>query len=129
MNNNVVLDSSALLALLQQESGSNIVEPLLSTASISSVNAAEVLTVMTRINMPSEEAQLSIHDMVKAVVPFDLGQAQKVADLYFCTKERGLSLGDRACIALGIKLKAPIYTADKIWMQLSIDDADIRVIR
>jgi len=40
-----------------------------------------------------------------------------------------LSLGDRACITLGIKLQAPIYTADKIWAKLKLNNADIKLIR
>jgi PIN domain nuclease of toxin-antitoxin system len=129
MDNSVVLDSSALLALLQQEKGSEVVQPLLNDAVMSTVNIAEVLTALQRIHISPKEALFSIPGMIKAIVPFDLDQAQLVAELYPHGKDKGLSLGDRACISLGIKLKAPIYTADKIWEHLSIERADIRVIR
>lgn len=129
MNTKIVLDSSALLALLQQEKGSEIIQPLLENATMSSINIAEVLTTLMRIHILPQEALLFIPDMIKEIIPFDLEQASLAAELYPQGKEKGLSLGDRACIALGIKLQAPIYTADKIWADLSIDCADIRLIR
>jgi PIN domain nuclease of toxin-antitoxin system len=129
MNKSVVFDSSALLALLQQEKGSDVIQSLLNDAIMSAVNVAETLTALKRIHISPKETLTSIPDMIKIIVPFDLEQAQHVAELYLHGKNKGLSLGDRACIALGIKLKAPIYTADKIWEQLSIDNADIRLIR
>jgi len=129
MSARVVLDSSALLALLQEKKGSELIQPLLENATMSSINVAEVLTALTRIHILPQEALLFISHMIKEIIPFDVEQTALVADLYAQGKEKGLSLGDRACIALGIKLKAPIYTADKIWGHLSIDRVDIRVIR
>jgi PIN domain nuclease of toxin-antitoxin system len=127
--NRVVFDVSALLALIQEEKGAEIIRPLLKCSVISSVNVAESLTVLQRLGIAPEEAMISISDMIRDIIPFDLEQAGRVAELHFQGQHRTLSLGDRACIALGIKLQLPIYTADKIWAQLQLNNADIRLIR
>ena len=69
------------------------------------------------------------YPFISSLVPFDEEQALKTADLKKITKSKGLSLGDRACLALGMTLKAPIYTADKIWKDLNLKDIEIRLIR
>ena len=53
----------------------------------------------------------------------------KLGNLFWHVTPQGLSLADRACIALGIKLQIPIYTADRIWDELKLDNIDIRLIR
>lgn len=129
MSNSVVLDASALLALVQEERGAEKLKPLIRKAVMSTVNVVESLTALQRINIPSNEASLLINEIVADVIPFDMEQAVYVADLYPQVKHKGLSLGDRACIALGIKLKAPIYTADNAWADLNLNGVDIRLIR
>jgi PIN domain nuclease of toxin-antitoxin system len=125
----VVLDASALLALVQEEKGAEIIRSLLKSSVMSAVNVAESLTVLQRIGIAPEEAIISISDMITTIIPFDLDQARFVAELDDQGQHKGLSLGDRACIYLGIKLQIPIYTADKIWARLQLDAADIRLIR
>ena len=56
-------------------------------------------------------------------------QSFDIAFLQNSTKHKGLSIGDRACIALGIKMQLPIYTADKVWAELDIESAEIILIR
>jgi PIN domain nuclease of toxin-antitoxin system len=129
VNNNVVLDASALLALIQNEQGAEIVKPLLNVTVISTVNVAESLTVLQRANVSPQEALDLISDVVNMIVPFDLEQARYVAELQSSVEHKGLSLGDRACISLGIKLQAPIYTADKAWSELKLTGAKIKLIR
>lgn len=129
MSNNVILDASALLALIHQEEGADIVKPLLKKAIMSTVNVSEVFTALQRADILPKEALTSISDFIQTIIPFDIEQAQLVAELYPFTKSKGLSLGDRACIALGQKLQLPIYTADKIWKELQLDNIDIRLIR
>ncbi|AVP88197.1 hypothetical protein phytr_12730 [Candidatus Phycorickettsia trachydisci] len=129
MSNSVVLDASALLALVQEERGAEKLKPLIRKAVMSTVNVAESLTALQRINIPSNEASLLINEIVADVIPFDMEQALYVADLYPQVKHKGLSLGDRTCIALGMKLKAPIYTADNAWTDLNLNGVDIRLIR
>ncbi len=129
MNNNVVLDASALLALIQQEQGAEIIKPLLQFSVMSAVNVAESLTTLQRIGISPQEALTLIADIVMTIVPFDLEQAGYVAELQSQVQHKGLSLGDRACIALGIKLQVPIYTADRVWAQLQLSNSNIILIR
>lgn len=127
--NNTVLDASALLALIQQEQGAEIIKPLLKFSVMSAVNIAECLTALQRTGVSPQEALILITDIIATIVPFDIEQAGYVAELQSKVQHKGLSLGDRACIALGIKLQVPIYTADRIWAELQLDGADIKLIR
>ncbi|AIL13694.1 PIN domain-containing protein [Candidatus Paracaedibacter symbiosus] len=129
MSNNVILDASALLALIHQEQGADIVKPLLKEALMSAVNVSEVLTALQRTDILPKEALSSISDIIQTIIPFDTEQAQLAAELSPLTKSKGLSLGDRACIALGQKMQIPIYTADIIWGEVQLENVDIRLIR
>ncbi|HJD60975.1 MAG TPA: PIN domain-containing protein [Rickettsia endosymbiont of Columbicola hoogstraali] len=107
-----------------------LVKPLVQFASMSTVNITDVLTFLHRTNkISNDEAFILITETVQSIIPFDLEQAAHTAQLQLYTQHKGLSLGDRACITLGIKLQAPIYTADKIWAELKLNDADIKLIR
>ena len=129
MNNNIVLDASALLALIQEEQGAEVIKPLLKFSVMSTVNIAESLTTLQRTGISPQEALILISDIIMTIVPFDLEQAGIVADLQSKVQHKGLSLGDRACIALGIKLQVPIYTADRVWAQLQLNNANVKLIR
>ena len=129
MNNNIVLDASALLALIQEEQGAEVIKPLLKFSVMSTVNVAESLTALQRTGISPQEALILISDIIMTIVPFDLEQAGIVAELQSKVQHKGLSLGDRACIALGIKLQVPIYTADKVWAQLQLNNANVKLIR
>ncbi|WP_375327030.1 type II toxin-antitoxin system VapC family toxin [Candidatus Tisiphia endosymbiont of Nemotelus uliginosus] len=125
----VILDSSALLALIKNEPGALIVEELLGDIVMSSVNVSESAAVILDSEMSVEQGQQAIEPFIESVIPFDFEHSITCAALKKDTKHLGLSLGDRACISLGMKLKLPIYTADKIWSELKLEDADIRFIR
>ncbi|AIL13493.1 hypothetical protein IM40_08335 [Candidatus Paracaedimonas acanthamoebae] len=129
MNNNVILDSSALLALLKNEPGSDIVESLLGNIIMSSINVTEVATVLLDSEMTLQECQDTVLPFISAIMPYDEELASLTADLRKQTKAYGLSLGDRSCIALGQKMKLPIYTADKTWGELQIENVGIKLIR
>lgn len=119
MTKNIVLDASALLALLNNEEGALAVEAVLPNSIISAVNAAEVMTELHfKLNLPIEQAQEMIITLVNKIIPFDLKLAAEAAKLRKETKFLGLSLGDRACLALSKELCLPIYTADKAWAKL-----------
>ena len=96
---------------------------------MSVVNVTETLSVLQRTNISPEEGLTLITDIVTTIVPFDLEQDEQVAKLHPLVQPQGLSLADRACIALGIKLQIPIYTAHRIWSELQIDNANIKLIR
>jgi ribonuclease VapC len=129
MSDKIVLDASALLALIQNELGAAVIRPLLKRAVMSTINVAEVLTALQRVEVQPKDAIVSVGDIIHEITPFDIEQAQSTAELQPIVRHKGLSLGDRACIALGQKLQAPIYTADKIWGELQLDNTTIHIIR
>src|SRR5271163_1560896 len=127
--NKIVLDASALLALLNQEPGAETLTPeLLRAAAVSTVNLAEVHGKLVGRGLRPDEAWEAALSPIREVVSFTPEHARLAGDLLPQTRELGLSLGDRACLALGLALKAPVYTADKSWKKLKVG-ARIRVIR
>ena len=127
--NRIVLDASALLALLNQEPGAETLTPeLLSGAAISTVNLAEVHGKLVGRGLSPEDAWEAALGPIREAVPFTAEHARLVGDLVAQTRLLGLSLGDRACLALGLALKAPVYTADKSWKKLKLG-AHIHIIR
>jgi ribonuclease VapC len=123
-----VLDSSALLAVIQSEPGSDIVIPLLLDSIISVVNAAEVQAKLVRCGEDPDIAWELATDGIGQIVPFDAVQAKLCGSLITRTKVAGLSAGDRACLALAITLGLPVYTADRAWSRVNVG-CDIRLIR
>ncbi len=117
--NRVVLDASALLALINEEKGAGMVEEHLPFAVMSSVNACEVLTVLLQAGVPSKNAENIIHELIQEIIPFDRKHLSLTAHLRELTKSYGLSLGDRACLSLGQIEKCPVLTADKIWTKIN----------
>ena len=125
----VVLDASALLVLLNAEPVADILTPeLLSEATCSTVNLAEVQTKLVSEGGDPDEAWEDALSPIREAVPFTNDQAKIAGSLVSHTRRLGLSLGDRACLALGIALNAPIYTADKSWKSLRLGVA-IHVVR
>lgn len=120
----VVLDASALLALLNQEEGAERVAPFLADAVISTVNLAEVVTRLALAGMPETAIRETLALLPLESVPFDVGQAIEVGLLAPMTKPSGLSLGDRACLVLARRLDATAVTADQAWVGI---DAGVAV--
>lgn len=116
--NKIVLDASAILALLNQETGYELVEKNLPHSIISTVNLSEVITVLNDIGIPQNESENAVAELIKEIVVFDQEQACIAASLRKHTKVHGLSLGDRACLALSQVENAPVLTADKAWKKL-----------
>ncbi len=127
--NKVILDASAVLALLKNEDGADKVEPLLGQIVMSSVNVSETASILLESEMTVQEVQECMLPLISEIVPFDEKQAFQTAELRKHTKNHGLSLGDRACISLGIKMGIPVYTADKIWQKLQLKNLEIELIR
>ena len=127
MNSPSVLDSSAILAVVNLEKGAEKVEPILSDSMVSSVNVAEVLTKLVEKNVSLEDALEEFLKLGLEIVDFDANQAAKVAELRPLTKHLGLSLGDRCCLALAVLENATAVTADKNWASLNL--CKIEVIR
>lgn len=117
----VVLDASALLALLNSEPGSDKLTPLLlSNAVCSTVNLAEVQTKLVSAGGNPDDAWEDTLSPIRDAVPFTEEHARIAGSLVSQTRRLGLSLGDRACLALAIISKAPVYTADRSWKNLKL---------
>jgi PIN domain nuclease of toxin-antitoxin system len=124
----VVLDASALLALVNAEPGAEIVAAALADATIGTVNLAEVVSKLIELGIREQDAWAEASDLVPSVVDFDADLARRTARLRLPTRALGLSLGDRACLALAERLRLPALTADRAWQNLSIP-VEIRLVR
>ena len=116
----VVLDASAIIALIYEEKGSELVEACLQNAVVSTVNLTEVASYLIKKDYSSKETMNIIRDLVLTVENYDAAQAFLAAELIQKTASKGLSLGDRACLALAILKELPILTADRIWIELDL---------
>jgi PIN domain nuclease of toxin-antitoxin system len=128
LDNVAVLDASALTALIRGEPGSDIVAACLSRAVISAVNQAEVQAKLVSSGIDEALAWWHIAEARCLSVPFDEDQARIAGGLVKATRPYGLSLGDRACLALGIQRKATVYTTDATWKDLDLG-IEVEVIR
>lgn len=124
----VVIDASALLALMNAESGAKIVAEAIPGAAISAVNLSEVVAKLSEAGMPESAIRHSLQPLGLEVIPLDEDQAYRSGLLRTSTKRAGLSLGDRGCLGLALKLGLPVLTADRTWLELSIG-VEVKTIR
>lgn len=117
----VVLDASALLAYLQDEPGSNSVDEILSEAVISSVNWAEVVQKSVAAEVAVEGMLDELQALGLKVASFTAEDGELAGLLWMQTKNLGLSLGDRACLSLAMRLKVSVLTSDRIWSSLKLN--------
>lgn len=131
--NRSVLDASALLAYLNDEPGADVVEKALAAGSaIGTVNWAEVLskameTGIAPETLATELEKRGILGNTLDVLPLTIEDSMEIARLRPLTKSFGLSRGDKACLALGKRLRIPILTADRIWAE--VPGVHVTVIR
>ena len=127
---NVVLDTSAVMAWLQQEPGWEAVGRAFATENcrMSAVNLAELVAKSAERMRDHAEIAAMIAELPIEIVPFDKAQAFATGLLRAATRNLGLSLGDRACLALAKSINVVALTADKPWLELDID-ARIECIR
>lgn len=124
-----VLDASALMTLLNQEPGADQLTPdILLKAVSSTVNLAEVQGKLVERGIPADNAWMATLNAISEPVPFSKEHAKTAGTLIAQTRPYGLSLGDRACLALALEMKAPVYTADRSWKNLKLG-IRIHVIR
>ncbi len=129
-----VIDASALLAYLGDEPGTDVVaDAIAGGATIATVNLAEALsTLAARGKDPAAVAadltERGLLDGAIVVEPFTAADAIEAARLRPLTRDAGLSLGDRACLAVAHRLAAAALTADHSWAPLNLD-VDVRTIR
>jgi PIN domain nuclease of toxin-antitoxin system len=124
-----VLDASAILVLLLNEPGADqLTDDVLIRSVACTVNLAEVQSKLVSRGYDPQEAWEDALSLVVDVIPFSQQMARIAGDLVKETKPSGLSLGDRACLALAISLKGEVYTAERSWnaLQLGIPIHEIR---
>jgi len=123
-----ILDASALLAVLGDEPGGELVAPLLDGAVISTVNWSEVLARYVDLGLDITGREAEIESLGVSLSPFTSRQAEIAAGLLPLTREAGLSLGDRACLALALDLAGQPVTADRAWGRINVG-LDVMLIR
>lgn len=124
----IALDASALLAYLYGEPGSQVVATNLGHSCMSTVNLCEVLSRFTRDGHDGRLVLTRLLNSPIEFVGFSEADAAESAALLAVTRALGLSLGDRACLALASVRGIPALTADPVWLELKVN-LDIRVIR
>jgi ribonuclease VapC len=124
----IVLDASALLAFVHGEPGAERVAAVLGEAVISAVNLAEAVTKLVLTTGSADRTLQLIAETEVEVIDFDQSLAQETGALAALTRTRGLSLGDRACLALARREQAIAMTADHAWRNLDIG-VEVQFIR
>lgn len=120
-----VLDASALIAFLLNEKGADQVAAVLTRCCISAVNLAEAFSKLVEQGKSVDAVAFQVDRLQIPVIPFDGEEAIILASLEKGTRAAGLSLGDQACLALGLKRQIPVLTADQRWKAA---DVGVKVI-
>ncbi len=124
----VILDASAIIAVYKREKGAEEVIRVSEMARLSAVTVAEVATWLVLQGVSPEQAYSAMNQFRLVVEPFHHARAVAAGFLVEKTRVRGLSLADRACLALAAELNLPVLTADRAWSGLDLD-VEIRLIR
>jgi PIN domain nuclease of toxin-antitoxin system len=122
----VVLDSSAVLAVILEEPGAERVEAYLPGAAVSAVNLGEVVAKLSDLGMPARTVEAVLDGLQIDIRPHDRDDALRAGFLRPATRAAGLSLGDRVCLALAASLGVPAITADGTWRGVA-DDIGVQV--
>jgi PIN domain nuclease of toxin-antitoxin system len=126
----IVLDASALLALLKDEPGGAKVAEEIPASRMSAVNHAEVVSYFIHAGMPASAVDAMLSPLPVDIIAADVDLAKIAGRLRAVTADAGLSLGDRFCLALAIRDGLPAWTADRQWRALSDEvGAEIVLIR
>ena len=116
----IVLDASAVLAHLRGEAGGDLVVERLAGGLICTVNLTEVVQKLVEDGLSEFDVRAAMDDLAFAVVEFDETLALSAGFLRRSTRSKGLSLGDRACLALTRRENLPVLTADRVWAELDL---------
>ena len=128
MTDAAVLDASAMMAFLRRVPGHDRVESVLDRALISAVNMAEVVAKAVDRGGTLEAIDASLAQLPLRVIPFVPEDALISGSLRAATRNKGLSLGDRCCLALGVKSGLPVLTTARIWRERDVG-VTVEVIR
>jgi PIN domain nuclease of toxin-antitoxin system len=124
----IVLDASALLALIRGEEGADTVAPFLGSAAMSTVNLAEAYGRLLREMFRPDEIRRDFEALELELHPFSAEQAFAAGKIEPATRSLGLALGDRVCLALALTLRLPVMTADRQWRKVDVG-VEVRLIR
>lgn len=116
----MVLDASAILAVLRGEPGRDAVIDVTYRALTCSVNLAEVVAKLVDEGAVMPQIEEAVSRVAGRVVDFDRDLAIQAGILRSATRHKGLSLGDRACLALALRERRPVMTADQAWADLDL---------
>jgi PIN domain nuclease of toxin-antitoxin system len=125
----VVFDASAILALLRDETGAEIVARHIGDGLISAINFQEVVKELIRRGVSIEAAEEMLDALHLDVRAHGRNEAIMAASLYPATRQHGSGLGDRSCMALALAEKLPALTADRAWSTVAVDGLEIQLIR
>lgn len=123
-----VLDSSVLLAILKNEQFDDKLLDVIEGAAMSAVNFTEVWSKIYDLGLMEAPRTKIVFGLLSSIEPFTESQARLAADLRNVTRRAGLSLGDRACLALALTIRGEVYTADRQWQNVNVG-CDIHLIR
>lgn len=115
-----VLDASAVLAFFYEEPGSDRVTDVLDRSILSSINAAEVVTTLVRNGAEPQDATGRVGRLPCLIVTIDRELGLRAGALFAATRHRGLSLGDRVCLALAEREGMAVLTTDRAWADLDL---------
>lgn len=124
----LVIDASALLAMVHGEPGGDAVRPLMAGSIISSVNWSEVVQKSAASGVDIDGMRAEVREIGLTISPFTALDAEEAARLWFETRHIGLSFADRACLAVARRRRAVAVTADRAWAALPID-VPVQLIR
>ena len=124
----IVLDASAVLALLLREPGADSIREVLADTAISATNLSEVVAKLTDQGFDDDRIIGDVNALPFQIHAMDAAQAWRTGLLRRETRARGLSLGDRACLALAEALEAPAMTMDRAWAALDLE-VEVIVVR
>ncbi len=116
----IVFDSSAVLAHLNNEPGAERAAAFLGEALICAVNYSEIVAKLIERGASLALIRPALSRYGLQIVPFDEDLAERAGALRASTKAFGLSLGDRACLALAERSRLPVLTADRVWRELDL---------
>lgn len=96
---------------------------------MSTVNVCEAVQTLIKDGFDEDVSLGLVRRLPVEIVPADLAAAERAALLFKPTRKRGLSLGDRFCLALALQRSLPVLTGDRAWAELDIENLDVRLIR
>jgi PIN domain nuclease of toxin-antitoxin system len=125
----VVLDASAVLALVRDEPGANKVAPYIGRAAISAVNLQEIIKELLLSGLDEPTSRELLDELRLDVRAHDTQAAYAAAALHAQTRQYGRGLGDRSCLALAVQLGVPALTADREWKKVKVKNLKLEHIR